>query len=52
MCLIGLEKLTIVLIIVAMHTLPAHAQFAGGDGTEEYPYQVATLEQLQLIIAM
>jgi len=45
-CLI---KLSIVLIIVAMYTLPALAQFAGGSGTRAVPYKVATLNQLQLI---
>jgi hypothetical protein len=39
------------LLIVCIHFLmvPAFAQFAGGDGSAEDPWQIATLEQLQLV---
>jgi len=36
-------------LIFTVATTPAQAQFAGGSGTEENPWHVATLDQLQKI---
>lgn len=39
----------LLLLAILFFTGPAQAQFAGGSGTAEDPYQVQTLQQLQLI---
>ena len=36
-----------VIMLILIVTLSLHAQFAGGSGTEDDPYQIATIEQLQ-----
>ncbi len=38
-----------IVVFLLIAALPALAQFAGGSGTEEDPYQVAAVEQLQTI---
>ena len=37
------------ILAITIPASPSQAQFAGGSGTEAEPYEVATLEQLQLI---
>jgi hypothetical protein len=44
-----MKILSVLLFTIPMVTSVAQAQFAGGSGTEADPYEVATLEQLQLI---
>ncbi len=44
-----MKQLALLLFITSIATSTAHAQFAEGSGTEEDPYQVETLEHLQLI---
>jgi len=39
----------ILILILFLIATPAVAQFAGGSGTEEDPYQIETIEQLQKI---
>jgi len=34
-------------MLILISLIPLHAQFAGGSGTEDDPYQIATIEQLQ-----
>ena len=42
-----MKILSVLLFTITMVTSVAQAQFAGGSGTEEDPYQISTLEQLQ-----
>ena len=44
-----MKKLAPFLFIAFIAISSAHAQFAGGEGTEDDPYQIATLEQLQAV---
>ncbi len=39
----------LIIILIMLTALPVQDQFAGGSGTEEDPYQVETLGQLQAI---
>jgi hypothetical protein len=41
--------LCIAFLLFTIAVTPVRAQFAGGSGTEEDPYQIATLEQLQAV---
>ncbi|MEX0686040.1 MAG: GLUG motif-containing protein [Balneolales bacterium] len=40
-------RLILIITIMCISSIPVLAQFAGGEGTEENPYQVATLKHLQ-----
>jgi hypothetical protein len=44
-----MKKLILSILFLSVGWASAHAQFAGGAGTEADPYQVASLEQLQSI---
>lgn len=44
-----MNKVLLSILFIALVTSTASAQFAGGSGTEENPYQIETLEQLQAI---
>jgi len=44
-----MKILSVLLFTIPMVTSDAQAQFAGGSGNEADPYEVATLEQMQLI---
>lgn len=44
-----MKHFTIAIILLAMAPFTALAQFAGGSGTQEDPWQVANLEQLQAV---
>jgi len=44
-----MKILSVLLFTIPMATSVAHAQFAGGSGKGEDPYQISTLEQLQAV---
>lgn len=44
-----MKQLLLTILFTALTISTAQAQFAGGSGTEEDPYQVETVEQLQEI---
>ena len=45
-----MKQFLLAIIFIAFTISSSQAQFAGGSGTEEDPYQVATVEQLQEIL--
>lgn len=40
-------QFSVMLALLMLVFLPGYAQFSGGDGTEENPYQIATLDDLK-----
>lgn len=46
----GMAKFHLLILIILLTTSTTYGQFAGGNGTEENPYEISTIDDLQEVI--